>query len=230
MRLDLPCFYYESGSHMANQDWFRRSAWTDHDREEFNARLHRSRGAGNKAQYLRIQAFHLADAGLHAAAIELLDRLFAEFPERIQLASAHQQKAEALAGLGQTEPAIHEFRAALQAERDFQNVKTQAWLDFAWFAVENQRTDLYDEVSHVLAEFRDKSGLSFPKIEYRYWAVLSLIADSRGEGMVAREYATLALKEASKTHSGLRYHPTVGLVSSQPDWMEKKLRALAGSL
>src|SRR5258708_1677279 len=114
---------------MRNPEWFRRSTWTDQDREEFDAQLKRCRSASKKAQYLRIQAIHLAEAGLHAAAIELLDQLFVKFPERIELTSAYLQKAESFAFLGQTEPAIREFRLALQAERDFPNVRTNAWLN-----------------------------------------------------------------------------------------------------
>ena len=156
---------------MSKTEWYRRSTWTDFDREEFNARLQRSRGTGNKAQYLRIQASHLAEAGLHAAAIELFDRLLAEFPERIELALAHLQRAQSLAKLGRTGPAIDEYRAALQAERDFPNVQTNAWLSFGWFAVEEQLTELYDEVLVTIEVekcSRDEVVLTFPIIEYRY--------------------------------------------------------------
>jgi tetratricopeptide (TPR) repeat protein len=213
---------------MPKVEWFRRTTWTDRDRDEFNARLSRSRGIGNKAQYLRTQACHLAGAGLNAAAIELLDRMLTEFPVRIEQAMAHLQKAWVLAGVGQIEPAIQEFRAALQAERDFPNVRTQAWLDFAWFAVENEMTHYYDEVSDVLNEFRDESALTFPVIEYRYAAAQSIIADFRGDRMAAQGFANGAMAAASKAHSGLSYHAEVGLVGIQSKSMEKKLRALAG--
>jgi tetratricopeptide (TPR) repeat protein len=213
---------------MSKLDWFRRSTWTDQDREEFNARLKRSR-ATNKAQYLGIQATHLAEVGLHEVAIELLDRLLTEFPERIQLASAHLQKAECLARLGQIEPAISEFRAALQAQRDFPNVRTNAWLDFAWFVVEKQQTDLYGEVLEVFKEFRPESADPFPVIEYGYWAIKAIIAESSGEEANACEFAKRALAEASRQHSGLRYHAKLGLVGSQRPWVEGKLRWLAVS-
>jgi tetratricopeptide (TPR) repeat protein len=214
---------------MSKTDWFRRSTWTDADRLEFNSRLKRSRGANNKAQYLRIQALHLEEAGHHAGAIELLDRLFAEFPDSIDIAQAHHQKADSLARLGQAEAAIEEYRAALRREREFPNVRTNAWLDFGWFVVERQMTRLYDEVADVLNEFRDEGGLSFPAIEYRYAAIQAMLADARGETNLAREFAATALAGADKTHSGLRYHPTVGLVGSERDTFEKRLRALAGS-
>lgn len=214
---------------MSKTEWFRRITWSDADREEFNARLKRSRGEGNRAQYLRIQAGHLAEAGHHAAAIELLDRLFAEFPERIQLAQAHAQKADSLAKLVRIEAAIEEYRAALQTERDFPNVRTNAWLDFGWLVAERQLTDYYDEVSRVLQEFRDERGVRFPAIEYRYAALQALLADHRGEGARAREFARRALAEAAKDHSGLMYHPTVGLVGSERNTFADRLRTLARS-
>jgi len=214
---------------MSKTEWFRRSTWTDQDRQEFNARLARSRASSSKSQYLRIQASHLADAGLHAAAIELLDRLLADYPEKIEIASAHLQKANSLRILGQTGLVIDEFRAALHAERDFPNVKTGTWLDFGWFVVEHQRADLYDEVLEIFKEFRDESDLKFPATEYRYWGVQAVIAAAQANPVAAREFAQRALGEASKTHSGLRYHANLGLVGSQPAWLEKKLQALAGS-
>jgi tetratricopeptide (TPR) repeat protein len=214
---------------MSKTEWFRRSTWSDADREDFNARLKRSRGASSKAQYLRLQALHLAEAGHHAGAIELLDRLLAEFPDSIDTAQAHAQKAESLAKLGQPEAVIGEYRAALQRERDFPNVRTNAWLDFAWFVVEKEMTALYDEVARDLEKFRDEGGLKFPAIEYRYATLQALLADARGEKTRAREFAQQALAEAAKDHSGLRYHATVGLVGSERNTFANRLRTLAGS-
>lgn len=214
---------------MSKTEWFRRTSWSDADRDDFNARLKRSRGEGNKAQYLRIQAAHLAEAGHHADAIELLDRLIAEFPQRIELAQAHSQKAKSLANLGQIDGATHEYRAALQAERDFPNVRTNAWLDFGWLVLEKHLTDFYEEVSQVLKEFRHEGGLTFPATEYRYAAIQSLLADARGEKVRSRDFAKQALAEAAKEHSGLRYHSTLGLVGSAHVTFENRLRILAGS-
>ena len=214
---------------MTKTEWFRRTTWSDADREEFNARLKRSRGAGNKAQYLRLQALHLGKAGHHPGAIELLDRMLAEFPEKIQLAQAHSQKAASLAKMGQVEAAIEAYRASLQAERDFPNVRTNAWLDFGWLVLKMQLTPLYDEVAKVLGEFRDERGLKFPAIEFRYATIQALLADARSEKQRAREFAQQALAEAAKDHSGLRYHPTVGLVGSESSVFAGRLRTLAGS-
>jgi tetratricopeptide (TPR) repeat protein len=211
---------------MGKDDWFRRSTWTDRDRNEFHARLKRCRAVSNKSQFLRIQAEYLASAGLHLEAIELLDRLFEEYPERIQLAQAHLQRARSSVSLGQLDRALIEFRASLQAERDFPNVRTNAWLDFGMFVVERELTDLYDEALSVLKEFRVNLGLSFPAFEYRFWAIQAVIAGSKREMDSAGRFALLAFAEAEKVHSGLRYHAKLGLVSSQPEWLERKLRAI----
>jgi tetratricopeptide (TPR) repeat protein len=212
---------------MSKQDWFRRKTWTDSDKAEFNARLNRSRGAGNKAQYLRIQAGHLAEAGHHTAAIELLDRLLTEFPEQFDLAPAHLQKATSLAELGQVAVAVVEFRRAMQSERDFPTVRTSAWLDFGMFVVERVLTVYFDEALSTLKEFGDHSRLMFPSERYRYCAIRALIAGARGDTTTAGDFAKQALVEAEKAHSGFRYHPTVGLVGTESERLENKLRALA---
>jgi tetratricopeptide (TPR) repeat protein len=214
---------------MSRDDWYRRTAWSARDREEFNARLKRSRGDSNKAQYLRIQAFHLAQVGLHTAAIELVDRLLAEFPVEFELASAHEQKAESLAKLCRTAEAIEEYRASLQSERKHPGIRTSAWLGFAWLVADERLTDLYDEVLGVLDEFyRQHSPLTFPVDAYRFWAVKSVIADHKGDRAGAEEFAKRALAEAARDHSGYGYHPTLGLIHSQPKKMEATLRELAG--
>ena len=218
----------DTATPMKKREWFRRTTWTDDDREDFDAHLKRSSDS-NKAQYLRIQAYHLGEVGNQEGAIELLDRLFAEFPDKAQLAQAHEQKGISLSRLGRIEAAIEEFRAALQAERDFPNVATSAWINFGWLVVEKQLTDLYDEVSRVLQEFRDESGLKFPATEYRYATVQALLADAKGDHVVASGFAKLALAEAGKLHSGLKYHSGLGLVGSERTVFEKRLRVLAGS-
>ncbi len=84
---------------MAN-DWFRKTTGSEADQADFFVRLKRCRTAYNKAQCLRIQASHLEGIGSHEmlrASLELLDKLFAEFPEQTQLASVYSQKASCLA-------------------------------------------------------------------------------------------------------------------------------------
>lgn len=214
---------------MGSVDWYRRTTWSDRDRDEFNDRLKRSRSARKKAQYLRIQALYLAQSGYHISAIELLDKILTEFPERTELAQAHNQKAESLAQLGQLSSAVDEYRASLAAQRDCPGVRTMAWLDYGCLVVEHQLADLYDEISKVLDEFQDRSGMIFPAQEFRYCLIRAIIAESRNHKDVARRFAVQAIAQASKDHSGFRYHPTVGLVGNEQNKFDAKLKALAES-
>ncbi len=211
---------------MGRDDWFRRTTWTEKDKAAFFERLGRSRGAGNKAQYVRIQAAHLAQAGLHNDAIELLDLFFVEFPDDLFRAMAHHQKAQSLAATGQTEAAIEQFRLTIQAEQDRPNVRTQVWLDFPWFVATNRMRDLYDEALGVLD--RHRASLLLPVEEYRMAATCALLAAEDGRTADAREQARLALAAAAKEHSGLRYHPTLGLVEEQDKAVRNRLEGLAG--
>jgi tetratricopeptide (TPR) repeat protein len=213
---------------MPRDDWYRHSTWSPADQQDFFARLKRSRTAANKAQYVRIQASCLADAGHHHAAVELLDLLFREFPERFELAQSRLQKALCLIQLNEPQAAITEFRASLQSQREYPHVATSCWLQFPWFIVRQQLSELYDEALAVLEEFRTDTRLAFPIERYRFAAVRALIAQARNDIESAREFAKVALQCAAAEHSGFRYHPDVGLVETLDANVHNRLRALIG--
>ena len=212
---------------MSRDDWFRRSTWSAADQEDFFARLKRSRTTGNKAQYLRIQAVHLAEAGLHTEAVKLLNLMFREYPERIQVAAAHRQKAECLVQLGQPDGAISEFRSSLQCQREFPNVETGGWLEFPWFIVQCQLSDMYDEALSILEEFGAESKLTFPEERYKYCTIRAIIADARNDMQTAKDFSNAALQNASSQHSGFRYHPQIGLVRKFDNEIHERLVELA---
>jgi tetratricopeptide (TPR) repeat protein len=140
---------------MSDDGWYRRSKWTEIDREEFDARLYLCPIGLHRAQYLRIQAAHLADAGFFNASIELLDRMIVEYPEPFQIGLAHLQKAESLVQLGREDEAIRSYRSAVQSERDYPSVRTRAWEGFARFVIGRKLANLYQEVVEIVREFRD---------------------------------------------------------------------------
>ena len=213
---------------MPRDDWYRHSTWSPDDQQHFFGRLKRSKTAAHKAQYVRIQASCLADAGNHRAATELLELLFREFPERLQLAQAHLQMALCLVELGEPERAIEEFRASLQSQRECPNVGTSCWLLFPWFIVRRHAAELYDEALAVLDEFKTDTRLAFPIDRYRFAAVRALIAQARHDRENACDFAKVAIQCATAQHSGFRYHPTVGLVESPDANVHSRLMALAG--
>ncbi|HEY4216449.1 MAG TPA: hypothetical protein VGM67_04895 [Gemmatimonadaceae bacterium] len=164
------------------KEWYRRSTWTARDREEFNARLARSRGQDRKAQYLRLQAYHLHEVGdqhLLPGALELLDRLVSEFPEPFQLGLAFSLRAEVLVDLGRSDAALVSYEQALSARRSFPAVCDDAYLGY---------------VELILALKR------------------ALLAHTRGETTATRHWARTALEAADRSESPFRYHRRLGLV------------------
>jgi tetratricopeptide (TPR) repeat protein len=213
---------------MAN-DWYRKTTWSEADQADFFARLKRSRTAHNKAQYLRIQAYHLEGVGsskLLKASLALLDKMFAEFPDKTQLASAYGQKASCLAKLGEINQAIAYYQRALKTEREFPNVKTNAFMQFGRLIVENNLTKLFDEALEELKEL-DLRGIKFPSDIFQAFGIRSIIAAHKGETEKAKEFAKIALEAADKAHSGLRYHSTVGLVRDKETPFYKSVQAIA---
>jgi tetratricopeptide (TPR) repeat protein len=208
-------------------DWFRNKTWTPKIREEFLARLGRSRGAFNKAQYARIQACELLATEKrdgYVAALELLDLILSEWREDAQLALVHHHRAVCLLGLGEIQRALDSFREVFQTQRNFKGVLTGAHIDFGWFAITAPNPGIYDEALAVIEEF---SHEFFPVQRYRANAIRALIFDSRGQREQAQAYASAALDDAAATHSGYRYHARLGLVKSPDQIVLNKLKAIA---
>jgi tetratricopeptide (TPR) repeat protein len=213
---------------MAMQGWFRRTTWTDEDRIDFNARLSRARKY-NRPQYLRIQACHLADAGNHVAALELLEQFFEIDDGGIDLSQAQLQRAESFLATGDQQRAITAFRAALEAERKRPNVQTSAWLLFAWFVVREQLTDLYAEAADVLSEFAEHHRLGLPVSEYRYHCAQAILSAHTGDRATAEAHARQAMSASQAKHSGFRYHPDLGLVQETNTSVHERVRQIVSA-
>ena len=215
---------------MARGDWFRQTTWNARIGDAFFRRLSRSKSDSHKAQHLRIQAGHLhqtRQAPLVRVSLELLELIFARYPETSQMAQSRLQQAHAFAFLGDDEGAIEAFRRALDAEKHFPNLQTQAWLDFGWFAVERDRQDLDEEVLCVLSERQSTHSLAFPVEAFRFHGTRALMLASQGRVEEAVADAGLAMDAAAKTSSGFRFHPTLGLVSEPDSQIECDIAALA---
>jgi hypothetical protein len=216
----LPIFTPTAGTgckfkNVSRDYWFRKSTWSAEAQADFASHLSRSRGPTRRAQYLRIQARHLADVGtlsLCEAALDLLDQLLREYPEVTELSAAHELRAECLARLGQGEEALCAYKAALEAERQFPYASGLAYLGFVELVLTLNRADLFSEALSILAEFGGHELL--PIHVHRFGSALALLYDSIGEGRKAGRFARLAIAAASQTKSGLQYHPDLGLVGS----------------
>jgi tetratricopeptide (TPR) repeat protein len=196
-------------------EWFRRETWSTADAEDFDRRLLRAR-PHNRAQYLRIQAVHLAEAQppLHRAALSLLDLVISEYPVPMQLAQAHSQRGECLAALEQPDAAIAAFHQAMVQERAYPQVRTAAYLLFAYFVATHGLGEFFVEARQVLAEFGTDEV--FPSQHFYHNAALALIASQTGDHKTAELCARRALEAAGRTTSPFPRHPTFGLVD-RPD-------------
>ncbi|MBL8724057.1 MAG: tetratricopeptide repeat protein [Planctomycetes bacterium] len=206
-------------------DWFRRTSWTEGDKAEFEAKLGRARRS-SRGQYVRIQGVHLAEAGLHREAAELFERVLAEFPEPLEIAPALSGLGQSLLALGQREPALDAMRRCVLREREYPNVKTDAWLEFAFIVASLDVRDLFEEARGVLLEHdAQESQMIFPLQRFKLHASRAILA---GTSDVAAMEAAAALREAARSDSGLRYHGKLGLVGDEFAGIKIRLRGIVG--
>lgn len=204
---------------MGRDDWFRNTDWNSEIETAFFERLRRAR---DKAQYLRIQASYLSKSHPRAA-LRLLDEYFL-LGEHIDLAQAHVDKAAALLALGDLDGALSSYEDALERERRFTHLKTQAYLSFALLVVNARKADRYSRALQVLDAHRDCPRL--PVERYTAHGARALILQELGRTDEARSSAKSARAAAAETQSGFRHHQTLGLVGRTDDEFSSRVAAL----
>ena len=211
---------------MGREDWYRLETWSDADQEAFFARLSRSRGLYHKSQYARIQASYLQDAGLVDEALELLQRLYDEWPDKSQIATAYWQEANCYLLKKKLDAAIDAYRKCFRAEEDNDfRTTTNARVEFLWLVATRGFRDLYDEALQEIDKLQHPS--IFPVDQYRTAGALALISSDSGVKENIASLAQAALEAASRTESGLRYHKGLGLVRNPDRKIIKRLKKLA---
>jgi tetratricopeptide (TPR) repeat protein len=144
------------------------------------------------------------------------------------MAEAFLERARAHLAAGRQEEALQSLDNALQREREFPNVKTQAWSCYTLLVAQQKLDHLYDSALKVLRENPIKA-VSFPVDGFLWNATFALIADARGLRDQAVQCAGKALRFADLTQSGFRYHPDVGLVGSDYGNIKRELHRILQS-
>jgi hypothetical protein len=215
---------------MKRTEWYRRTTWDDEIRADFYRRWQRARTTYNKAQYLRLQAYHLVQSGLYQAAIELLEHYFREFANADgDLALAHLLYAEACAGINEQQEAITHFRLAIQHQRVHPNVITEAPLDFAIFIIRTKNKKLFLEGLQGLNDFELTVKMLLPIQKYTLNGLRAIILKLLDRKPEAKSNAQVALAAADMSDSGLRFHPGFGVVVDKNSRFHKLLKKLAAA-
>jgi tetratricopeptide (TPR) repeat protein len=205
-----------TGSEMTRESWYRNSDWNAGIEASFFAKLARAK---NKAQYVRIQASLLGEKH-PAAALRLLDQYF-DLGDHFDLAQAHVDRATALLSAGDVEGAVGAYEAALSTEARRPNVQTYAYLDLPLLIAMRKDALRFPRALELLE--RGASRLMFAADHFRWHAAKSLIANALSNSDEARKHAQIALAAASRTNSGFRYHPDVGLVGDKYAGLRREL-------
>ena len=206
--------------YMARDDWFRHTEWNAEIEAAFFEKLRRAR---DKQQYLRIQAGTIARHHPQVA-LRLLDKYF-ELGDHFDQAQAHVDRASAYLALGDIESAIAALETALAREQQYPKLLTQAYLDLPFLIASRRISSRYKRALQLL---RQHSGrLMLPVDHFRWQAAHALILSAHGQASVARQHAQRALETATLDHSGLRYHPSLGLVGNQYEEIREQLSAVA---
>ncbi|MBS7231116.1 hypothetical protein KHA90_08770 [Flavobacterium psychroterrae] len=207
-------------------EWYRRKSWTKIDEEEFFAKLGRARKSG-RAQYLKIQAIELVDTKeiylLNIAKV-LLQKILTDYPEDIFYKSTIFSIFGDIYLLeNDIEKSIECYKHAIDLEKIYISVKTDAYLKYSELIIKNQFKNLYTIVEEILEQ--NVSHLLFPLEKYKVFSILSIINKYNSKTEIANKYAELADKNAQASTSGLRYHKYLGIVSERDDFLDEMARS-----
>jgi tetratricopeptide (TPR) repeat protein len=209
-----------------NDDWYRKTTWTSDDADDFFANLSRSRTDTQSAQFLKIQALTLKDAGNFRAALELVELAMEKFPTR-ETTQFRKLRAECLSALDLREEALVAFRSAFQAQREQRNILCNVALAFAeaFHDVDDgeHRVELLDLLREEVAQ-PESFG---PVLEFRYALMFTRLLAGLGDMNAAAKWADRALSAQRANVAGLRHHKPVGWASGVDESTEIWLRQLA---
>lgn len=206
-------------------DWYRLTKWNKKNKADFFTRLQSSRGAINKAQYLRIQASYL-QGNYPEEALELLNISQNDYPDPFFMSQIYFQKAKCMINLSRHEEAVELFRMTLQYEKKNKCVITTAYLEFPFFIARNKIQAHYKESQEIL--IKNENHLTLPAEHYLYNTSMALILWEEGDKTKAKEFANSAIEAADRKTSGFRNHPDVGIVKQQEESIRAKLKIIAG--
>lgn len=205
-------------------DWFRSPDWSQDARDDFEARLKRSR-EWNRAQYIRIKGLALREAGLLDAARELWERILD------QDLGHEPERATTIEHLGDSyrdtdpERATHYYRRLLSEHPTLNGTTATVEIALAELEMAKGRRADTGEALALLDSFLERGTSQFPSVLFRWHLVLIRIAQATGEKETVQRAARTALDLADRGPVFPR-HKTVGVVHTDAKTL-RRLRKLA---
>lgn len=211
---------------MSKLEWYRKTTWTENDRDDFFAHLNRSKKE-NRSQYLKIQAVYLYETNKlqeTSVAYELIELAFREENYKFGQVELLNLKARCLNKLGQIHEAEECFTLAIEAIKENPRFTGNIPFSFGFFVIQHNIKRLYGKAILILDEFVDlERELLFPSTLYEYYGIKAIIFNQTLKRKEAKRLAKMAIDASMLTYSGLSRHPDVGLVTDKEDFFYKAL-------
>ena len=209
-------------------DWYRNSTWDNVIEDDFEARLKRSRGASNKAQYLRIQASYLLDSSdlkTQLVGVKQMERLINDFPtEEFSVLFGQEQLGDYYLKTNDFEQAEKYFRLVMEHyenKKSRSGTSAKADLKVAETILTAGKIDKLEEAYRICKNY-PVSMLTFNNDKFYYAELAAHICDKLHMTSDAKEFAKTALEISKITEPQFYRHKTIGLVKAS----DRQLRTL----
>ena len=205
---------------MANDDWYRNTNWNKEIAADFEARLKRSRGAFNKAQYLRIQASYLLDSlskEYQLIGVNLMERLIKDFPtEEFSVISGQEELGDFYLKQNDYENAEQFFRIVTNYYQDTNSrggTSAMADLKLAETILKSNKKNKFSEAYELVNKY-PIDELTFNDNKFYYAQLRAQLCDVMNKNEEAKEFAKTAIELSKIKVAQFSRHKTVGLVKA----------------
>ncbi|MBZ5857753.1 hypothetical protein [Flavihumibacter profundi] len=213
---------------MSTDDWYRNTTWTREIETDFETRLKRSRGAYNKAQYLRIQASCLLgsrDKNIQSIGLHLMERLINDFStEDFSTVFGHEQLGDYYFENKDFEKAETHFRVVTnhyKLRQSRSGTSGMAELKLADTILSSNNSGKFEEAYRLCKNY-PINGLTFNSDKFYYAILLARLCNQMSKKDEAKEYAKAAIEISKITEPQFGRHKTAGLVNTT----DKQLQTL----
>lgn len=211
---------------METEEWCRNTNWDSDIESAFEVRLKRSRGAYNKAQYLRIQATYLlesSDMNTQLVGVKLMERLIRDYPtEKSTTIFGHEILGDYYFKAGHYDKAQLHYRLVTEhyiTKNTRSGTSGIADLKLAETILTANWTEKFEEAYNICKNY-PLHKLIFNREKFYYTALMAQICERLNKKEEAKEFALAAIEISKITESQFTRHKTVGLVNATDKQLE----------